>query len=94
MARSTYRPLVKEAVIHGVLHNPDIKKSLMNSLLENVFTNKDVQYSLHELLDWKAIRPQQAALFSLSKHAIIRALSDDQLRTSCAVALAAELQSN
>lgn len=66
----------------------------MNSLLENVFTNKDVQYSLHELLDWKAIRPQQAALFSLSKQAILRALSDDQLRTSCAVALATELQSN
>lgn len=66
----------------------------MNSLLENVFTNKDVQYSLHELLDWKAIRPQQAALFSLSKQAILRALSDDQLRTNCAVALATELQSN
>lgn len=53
-----------------------------------------MQYSLHELLDWKAIRPQQAALFSLSKQAILRALSDDQLRTNCAVALAAELQSN
>lgn len=44
-----------------------------------MYTNPEIQYSLHEILDWKAIRPQMGQLFLLSREGLLGALNDKTL---------------
>jgi hypothetical protein len=77
-----------------VLRSEEIKDTLNKNLLENVYKNKDIQYSLHEVLDWKAIRPQQSNLFQLSKEAIIKALNDSEVRSKCVGIISDQVKSS
>jgi len=54
----SYKPVIKEGLIQEILRNSIIKEKLNEGLLDNVYKNSDIQYTLHQLLIWKAIRPQ------------------------------------
>lgn len=62
------------------MRNEEIKRKLNQVLLENVYTNEDIQFNLHEVLINNAIRPQEKDLFELSKKGIILALEGEEIR--------------
>jgi hypothetical protein len=59
-----------------------------------VYTNREVQYSLHEVLDWKAIRPQMGSLFLLSKEGLLAALEDPHTLSGISKATAEAVTTN
>lgn len=59
-----------------MLKRKEIKDTLNQKLLENAYKNKDVQYSLHQLLYWKTIYPFEGKLAALSVDAIVQIMND------------------
>jgi hypothetical protein len=41
-----------------------------------VFRNKDIQFNLHQILQYKAIDPQKSQIYSLAKQATLSILRD------------------
>lgn len=57
-----------------------IKNKLNEALLENVYTNPEIQYKLSQVLVDEAINPQLNDLFILSKRGIIEALQSQDVK--------------
>lgn len=67
-------------MIEQILHNQGIKDKLCETLLQNVYTNPDIQYTLHQLLLVKAIHPQEEQLFNISKNGLIYLLNSQLVK--------------
>ena len=51
--------MVSDAVVLGVLQNDSVKGKLRGVLNENVFTNPEIQYYVHQALINQILHPQK-----------------------------------
>ena len=77
-----------------MLKSKEIKDTLNQNLLENVYKNKDVQYNLHQLLYWKAIYPFEGNLATLSVDAIAKIISDSNTHEYLTILAQNQIETN
>lgn len=92
--RSEHEGVIKAALVQHILRSQPIKDKLNEALLHNVYTNPDLQYTLHQLLTANAIRPQQLPLQRLSTQALLALLRSPSLRQHLALQAAHHLPPN
>ena len=92
--KRNYRKVVKQVIVSQVLKNNQLKDKLNSTLLKNVYTNPDIQYNLHQVLENKAIKDHKDDLFLLSKKRIIEALENRTIRNQLSKMAAKALLDN